>query len=269
MPPYFQSVKDLALEGDGSMARPIVLTSHLPWCDWVRLAGDAALLFSFGETPDERVNQQVLKVARVLARAAIPGVVSWVPAYTTLLVEFDPAAWHPATLVDALSGYVETSGEIAERGWTWEVPVLYGGSHGPDLSEVAQRLGLSPEEVIAQHSAQPYRIFCLGFAPGFPLAGLLPPSLRLPRRETPRTQVYPGAVAIAGAQTGIYPIRTPGGWHLIGETPVPLFDWSASPPTVYEPGDRLWFRPIAKEAFDALQRARENDGLTLRRVSME
>ncbi|MCY0877874.1 MAG: 5-oxoprolinase subunit PxpB [Firmicutes bacterium] len=246
---------------------PIVLADHLTWCEWARLAGDGALLLSFGETPSVEVNRQVHRVARLLDSVRWEGLLAWVPAYTTLLVEFDPAVWTPQDLLAALDQALASWEPSAERGWVWEVPVLYGGSHGPDLAEVAQRLGISPDEVIRLHTSTPYRIYCLGFSPGFPLAGLLPPPLRLPRRNTPRTAVYPGAVAIAGAQTGIYPLNTPGGWHLIGCTPVPLFDWSMSPPTPYQPGDALWFRSISADEFDALWSERERGRLQLKRVT--
>lgn len=222
-----------------------------PWTS-VHQAGDAALLLQFGHDLSEDTNDQIHQTAEAVLDAAWPGVLGVVPAFTTLLVEYDARLLNADQLLERLQS-LPIGPVLANSARTWDVPVLYGGDAGPDLVEVSARLGLAVDEVVAWHGAQAYRIYCIGFAPGFPLAGLLPKALRLPRRATPRTRVYPGAVAIAGAQTGIYPLATPGGWHLIGSTPVALFDWQETPPCVYRPGDRLRFRSVSEEEFQELK----------------
>lgn len=225
--------------------------SERPWTA-AHQAGDAALLLEFGHGLSEDANNRIHQTAEAVLAVGLPGVLGVVPAFTTLLVEYDARVVNADQLLDQLQALPLGRGS-ADTARTWDVPVLYGGEAGPDLVEVAARLGLGADEVVALHAAQSYRIYCIGFAPGFPLAGLLPEELRLPRRSIPRTRVYPGAVAIAGAQTGIYPAGTPGGWHLIGRTPVALFDWHETPPCVYRPGDRLRFRPISEREYQALQ----------------
>lgn len=131
-----------------------------------------------------------------------------------------------------------------------EIPVCYDGEFGPDLADVARHTGLSVEEVIARHSAVEYRVHCLGFAPGFPYLGGLPPELATPRRATPRQGVPAGSVAIGGAQTGIYPQSSPGGWNVIGRTPLRLFDADREPPALLKAGDRVRFRPITRGEFE-------------------
>lgn len=213
----------------------------------VRLAGDAALLMEFGDRPDPKTNRAVHQTARALTQAAIAGVWGVVPAYTTLLVEFDPDVIRAAALKERLLA-LELD-DIADNPRCFEIPTAYGGTFGLDFDEVAARLHLPPEDLIAEHARHPYQIYCLGFSPGFPLAGLLPESLRLPRRASPRTQVPAGSVAIAGFQTGVYPSESPGGWHLIGRTPARLFYRDREPPVLYAPGDVLRFRPIDAEEY--------------------
>jgi KipI family sensor histidine kinase inhibitor len=222
-----------------------------PWTA-VHRVGDAGLLLQFGTDLGEDSNDRVHQVAEAVLDAQFAGVVGVVPAFTTLLVEYDARRLTAEQLLEWLQ--VLPMGRSRPRSArTWDVPVLYGGNAGPDLEVAASQLGLRPDEVVSLHGAQIYRIYCIGFAPGFPLAGLLTPALRLPRRAIPRTRVYPGAVAIAGAQTGIYPLATPGGWHLIGRTPVVLFDWQDTPPCLYRPGDRLRFRAVSEEEYHALK----------------
>ncbi len=213
----------------------------------VRFAGDAALLMEFGDMPDPKTNRAVHQTARAVTQAAIPGVWGVVPAYTTLLVEFDPGTIGAMALKERL--LTLEIDDLAEKPRCFEIPTAYGGEFGLDFDEVAAKLALAPEDLIAEHVRHRYQIYCLGFSPGFPLAGLLPESLRLPRRASPRTQVPPGTVAIAGFQTGVYPSESPGGWHLIGRTPARLFYRDREPPVLYAPGDFLCFRPIDAEEY--------------------
>ena len=219
-----------------------------PGPEW-ELAGDGALIARFGQGLDEAANRAALAWA-VAIRADPPlGVWGVVPGHATLLVEFDPDIAGPEAVLAALR---RPPAAPAPPGRTWVIPVVYGGAFGPDLEEAADRLGLPPETLIARHSDRSYRIFCLGFAPGFPLAAPLDASLVLPRRDSPRPRVPAGSVAIAGRQTGIYPTPTPGGWHLIGRTPLTLFNPRITPPARWRPGDRLRFQRITAEMFGRL-----------------
>lgn len=214
------------------------------------VAGDAAVLLQFGGEIDPRVSRSIQTLFRALLRHPIRGLTGAVPSYTTLLLEWDPKATTKDEVLAAVEQRADlASAEVATR---WRVPVCYDQSFGIDLGHVAEATGLSPDQVIALHASQDYLIYCLGFAPGFPYCGLLPPVLRLPRRDTPRTRVEAGAVAIAGDQTGMYPMASPAGWHVLGRTPVRLFDPRRSPPVAYGPGDVLRFYPVSRQEFEAL-----------------
>lgn len=223
------------------------------------LAEDA-LLLRFGSTIDPAVNARVHGLAHALREAALPGITDIAPAYASLLLRFDPlTGMAPGALADAAAAIVGRSpsadtgspaaGSAARLA---EIPVCYGGDFGPDLGAVAAHAGLPIEEVIRLHQHPDYRVAMLGFAPGFPYLLGLDPALRMPRRANPRTRVPAGSVAIGGAQTGIYPCELPGGWQLIGRTPLALFDARRDPPCLLAPGDRLRFRAIAPDEFTRL-----------------
>ena len=216
----------------------------------IEALGDRALLIHCGETIDATINAQALAIARALEDARLPGILDIAPAYASVCVRYEPAAWtstdaapspfdhvaeHLRTLVDnAASDAATDTGSI-------EIAVTYGGPCGPDLADVTAHTGLSEEEVVARHSAAEYRVAMLGFTPGFAYLLGLDPALHMPRRATPRTRVPAGSVAIGGAQTGVYPRETPGGWHLIGRTPLSLFDPARDPPALLKPGMRVKF----------------------------
>ncbi len=198
--------------------------------------GDAALLVELGDELDPEVNGRVHWLARQLEGSA--GVVETVPAYASLLIEFEPAR----VTLDTLAGQVirdlreQGRGENAAAR-TVEIPTRYGGEFGPDLEFVGAHCGLTPEEVIRLHTGEPFRVFMLGFAPGFPYAGPTPEKIAVARLETPRLRVPAGSVGLAGRQTGVYPRESPGGWQLIGRTEMSLFDPSRNPPALLQPGD--------------------------------
>lgn len=207
--------------------------------------GEAALLVE-GEPADDRTNRAVIALARALDAAAPVGAQPSVPAVSSLLIPFDPlqlpAAVLEATIQRLLAG-LEPAPDTPER--VVEIAVCYGGEDGPDLLEVAARVGMTPQEVVALHAAPIYRVLLIGFAPGFPYLGPLPERLHLPRRSTPRTKVPAGSVAIAADMSGIYPAVLPGGWHLIGRTQQPLFEPQADSPSLLEPGVGVRFVPLA------------------------
>lgn len=224
------------------------------------LAEDA-LLLHFGDAIDEATSARVLAAAVAIARQ-LPSL-ECVPAYASLLLRFEPAAWRgdagdtPHALVRAAITDVLAAADVAHApAREVVIPVLYGGAHGPDLGTVARHAGLSEAEVIARHVAGHYRVAMLGFAPGFPYLLGLDPRLAVPRRADPRARVPAGSVAIGGMQTGIYPEALPGGWQLIGRTPLTMFDMRATPPSRLQPGDRVRFEAIDAARFDALQERR-------------
>lgn len=190
------------------------------------------------------------------ARNDVPGIVDAVPAIATLLLRFDPAKWplggtDPEWMdaaVEALAQRANGAGQAAESR-LHRIPVCYGGEHGPDLAWLAERVGLSRRDAIEKHSAVEYRVTMLGFAPGFAYLGGLDPALQVPRLDEPRKRVPAGSVAIAGAQTAIYPRATPGGWRIIGNARTQLFDPSNEQrPTLFMPGDRVCFEPVAESS---------------------
>ena len=206
--------------------------------------GDAALTVVLGDRVDpvlgERARAAAAAVRAAAAAGRVAGVVDVVPAYASLVVHYDPLAVAYAELETRVRDLVRTAGAGAatSRARRHEIPVRYDG---PDLAEVARRCGLEEGEVVARHAAAEYRVELVGFVPGFGYLAPLDPALVLPRRERPRPRVPAGSVAIAGAQTGIYPLDTPGGWHLIGRTDVVLFDPSREEPALLRAGDRVRF----------------------------
>ena len=208
----------------------------------LRPMGEAALLVELGDAMDESLNARVHALASAVDQVA--GVVEVVPAYASLLVEFDPARLTHATLCEQVNRALEresSANSAVRASRVIEIPTRYGGEFGPDLEFVARHNGLTPEAVIRLHTAQPFRVFMLGFTPGFPYLGILPPQIAAPRLATPRARVPAGSVGIAGRQTGIYPRESPGGWRLIGRTAVRLFDPAQNPPTLLRPGDYVRF----------------------------
>lgn len=219
------------------------------------LADSAVLVrLSSQEQVDLATVQAVWQVTDAIEQAGIKGLVDIVPAYATILLVFDPTAIAPDQLEREVRVAVATTRQFDER-QTREViiPVAYGGEYGPDLDDVARHTGLTPGEVIARHASAQYIVACMGFAPGWAYLLGLPPELEIPRLPNPRTRVPAGSVGIGGAQTGIYPLETPGGWRLIGRTPLRMFDPSRSEPSLLRPGDRVLFQPISPEQFRAIE----------------
>lgn len=216
-------------------------------------AGDEALLCAFDGGIDPQVNARVQAYAAAVRAAAIAGVVGVVPGYHSVLVSYDPRRLDGDELARILGdlGEAEPRPEPARH---HDIPVCYGGDYGPDLGEVAAATGLTPDEVVALHAGELYRVYCLGFSPGFPYLASLPLRLRLPRRTAPRREVAQGSVAIAGLQTGIYPFQSSGGWHLIGRTPVRVFSWREPVSALTRPGDTVSFHPIDAGTFARLER---------------
>lgn len=205
--------------------------------------GDSSLLVQLGDEVDITINQRVHALATLIAANPIEGVLESVPAYGTLLIHYDPLvlAYSKASQwVRSKLEQIQSSQHTQSR--YVEVPVSYGGEHGPDLESVAEYHNLSVEEVIRIHSEPIYTVYMMGFMPGFPYMGKLDNAIITPRLEVPRTNVPQGSVAIAGSQTGIYPLTSPGGWRLIGHTSLTLFDPHGDSPFLFAPGDEVKFR---------------------------
>jgi inhibitor of KinA len=208
--------------------------------------GDTTVLVQFGEEIRLSINQRVHALAGLLEASPPEGMIETVPAYAALLVHYDPLLISFTQVRDFLRGKLSQVEETVSHARSkphrrLEVPVRYGGRHGIDLESVAHQLRLSVEDVIRLHSERTYTVYMMGFTPGFPYMGRLDEALVTPRLETPRTRVPAGTVAIAGSQTGIYPIASPGGWRLIGWTPLTLFDPHADVPFLFAPGDEVKF----------------------------
>jgi KipI family sensor histidine kinase inhibitor len=212
------------------------------------LAGDAALVVEFGDKIDPAINRRVHTLAHTLAEQPLPGLGEAVPSYRSLLVHYDPLQLAHAEVESFVTEALQRCEDATlPEPRLVEIPTVYGGERGPDIGFVAEYNGLTVEEVIRLHSEATYTVYMLGFTPGFPYLGGLPDALVTPRLGTPRQRVSAGSVGIASAQTGIYPLATPGGWRLIGWTPVALFDPARTPPALLQPGDQVRFVPIAAE----------------------
>ena len=213
-------------------------------------AGDAALIVELPARIDPATSNRVIVLAREVRARCGELIRDAVVGYCSLTVYFDPLRLD----ADWLEGEIrrlneDLPEELAAEGAQIDVPVCYGGAFGPDLADVAAAAGLSEAEVIALHTGVPYRVYVVGFVPGFPYMAPVDPRIALPRRATPRTRVPAGSVALAAGQTGIYPTDSPGGWHIIGQTRVKPYDPSRSAPFLFQPGDTVRFRAISEGDF--------------------
>jgi inhibitor of KinA len=216
--------------------------------------GDRALLVELGGDINREVNHRVRMLYCSLVDRKLGGVVELIPSYAALLIVFDPLKMSLAGLKAGTLRLMETAdpSRIPEPK-TVRIPVVYGGDFGPDLLWLAERHRMTPDDVIRYHSGITYHVYMIGFTPGYPYMGEVPIEIATPRRDTPRTRVPQGSVGIAQRQTGIYPVTSPGGWQIIGRTPVMLFDPAAWPPTPLEIGDSVNFYPIEMETYENWQ----------------
>lgn len=221
---------------------------------------ESSLIISFGDVIHEEVHAQVIKAKALIEANPFNGFVETVPAYTTLAVYYDPTKVESTsetisgTVIQTLETLFETVSEdqLTVTGTLIELPVCYDPAFAPDLSTTAVSLNLSVEELINIHSGKTYKVFMIGFTPGFPYMGTVDERIFTQRKIQPRLKVEPGSVAIAGNQTGIYPFATPGGWNIIGRTPLLLFDRNRSNPFLLKAGDEVKFKQISKEEFETL-----------------
>lgn len=219
--------------------------------------GDAALLVEFGEAMSLETNRRVISLNDAILKAGIKGVEELVPTYRSLLIRYDPLE----------TSYEHIVFRVKDLEKTWEcsagnldgrktiVPVVYGDEYGPDLGHIARVHGLTEEQVIRLHSGREYRVYMIGFVAGFPYLGEVADEIATPRLETPRLKVPAGSVGIAERQTGIYPREAPGGWQIVGRTPLRLFDPQREPPALLKPGDTVEFTSISQGEYRMLLEA--------------
>ncbi len=219
----------------------------------VRPCGDAALAIELGAEIDADLNGRVLALDAVVAQAKPPGLIETIPTYCTLFVAYNPLITDFATLSGWLLNAARQPLSAPKPGRIWRFPVCYGGAHGEDLPFVAATAKLSEAEVVRKHTASPYRIYMMGFLPGFTYLGGLDPDLAVSRRNDPRLTSPSGTISIGGIQTGIQCLASPTGWHLIGRTPARTYDPARKTVFFLEPGDGVRFVAISADEFDALE----------------
>jgi KipI family sensor histidine kinase inhibitor len=223
--------------------------------------GDTALLIELGETINLEVNRKVVTLSDAIQNAYLNGVEELVPTYRSLLVRYNPLKITYEQLVSHVQSIEKAAEEmpLAEKSEKAIIPVVYGGENGPDLAYVAQYHGLVESKIVQLHSSREYRVYMIGFVAGFPYLGEVADEIATPRLETPRLKVPAGSVGIAEKQTGIYPREAPGGWRIIGRTPIKLFNPLQQPPALLKTGDIVKFKPISEKEFEALKASAEQN----------
>lgn len=218
--------------------------------------GDAALTIDFGNVIDESVNKKVVSLFEVAKKAPHPAIIDVVPAFSSLTVLYDVAALHTEDVLafEAMVAILENifSSQQSEDGRPahhFEIPVCYSERFGWDLPQLSREKNISVEDIIETHTSKSYRVYMLGFLPGFAYMGQLDGRIAMARKNVPRAKVFAGAVGIADRQTGIYPVTSPGGWQIIGRTPVSIFDAHAAQPVLFHPGDQVKFFSITEDEF--------------------
>lgn len=230
-------------------------------------AGDSGLVVEFGNEISEGINRRITYLTAALDRLRPPGLLDTVPTYRSILLNFDPLRITAGEIAGIVSGVMDgfSASPASAGGEVVEIPVLYGGDMGPDLGFISGHTGLSPEEVIRLHSSAEYLIYMIGFTPGFPYLGGMPKEIATPRLPKPRTSIPAGSVGIAAGQTGIYPVESPGGWQLLGRTPLRIFNYKRDPPFLLAAGDYLAFVPVTESEYNAIEQAEIAGTYRLRR----
>lgn len=218
--------------------------------------GDRGLRIQFGDAISPETNQRIRSFTVLLEKENIPGVEEWIPAYTALTVFYDPYVVKFTEMKQVLLDLYECLPQVAlPPAQVIHIPTRYGAEKGPDLADVAKHNGLDEQTVVEIHSRTPYLIYMMGFTPGFPYLGGMSRRIATPRLPKPRPKIPAGSVGIAGEQTGIYSMETPGGWRIIGQTPVKLYDPEKTPPVLLKAGNYIQFVPISDDEFDAIRQA--------------
>jgi inhibitor of KinA len=222
-------------------------------------AADSALVVEFGSAVDRRTSDRVLALAEKLERAGLPGVTEVVATFRSLSVNYDSLVSTGDELEQIIITLVNEPTRSSHGKRLWDIPVCYDVKFAPDIEDVARSVDLTVAEVAALHASTQYHVYMIGFVPGYPYRGDLPARLQLPRRPDPRTRVPPGSLAIATGMTAVYPYESPGGWHLIGTSPVRFFDANSAKGALLEPGDGVKFRPVRPDEFVRIRTAVDRD----------
>jgi len=222
-------------------------------------AADSALVIEFGSAIDRKISDRVLALAETLTSASLPGATEIVATFRSLSVNYDSLLTTGRELEQAITALAKRSDASSRIRKLWDIPVCYDPPYAPDIAEIAKTIGLTVAEVAALHAGTQYHVYMIGFVPGYPYMGDLPAKLRLPRRLDPRTRVPPGSLAIATSMTAVYPYESPGGWHLIGTSPVRFFDPDSAKAALLGPGDGVKFRPVTADEFSRIRLAVERN----------
>jgi len=216
--------------------------------------GDSSILVEFEQVISPEINARITTLVRLIKEQQFEGIVDMIPSYCALLITYDPRVMSYGTIKERVEKLLELDIEAKEEGTikVYEIPVCYDGEFGPDLDNIAKLAGMSKEEVIALHSASDYLIYMMGFMPGFPYLGGLDERIHTPRLDNPRLKIAEGSVGIGGASTGIYPLESPGGWQLMGRTPVKTYDPSREEPILLESGNYIRFVPISEAEYEEI-----------------
>lgn len=225
--------------------------------------GDTALAVEFGQSIDRAVAGRVVALARALNEESIDGVVETVPTYRSLLIHFDPDIVSAEQIEDRAQRMLHDLAEQTGPSRCWTIPACYDEAVAPDLQVVAEHAGLTGAQVAECHAGETYFVYMMGFLPGYPYLGDVPAPLVLPRRTNPRTRVPAGSLAIAQTMTAVYTLESPGGWHLIGRTPVPFFDARNDPPALLAPGDLVRFEPVSLDEIGRIEDQIHSDSYRL------
>jgi len=217
--------------------------------------GDAAILVEYGDTIDRDLNARVMALDAVVGDLSLDGVLETMPSFRSLMIRFDPLVTDQNALEEAVMPHARRAMADAKTGRRWKLPVCYDSEFALDLEEVAQNTRLTADEIIRLHSKTELHVYMIGFLPGHPYLGDLPEALNIPRRSNPRTKVPRGSVAIAIGMSVIYPVESPGGWSIIGRTPVRLFSFESENPSLFAPGDRIAIESISKGEFERIEAA--------------
>lgn len=227
------------------------------------ITSDTSISIVFGDKISDEINRRVNALALSLKKLEISGIIEFCPSYSSLMVSYDPAIISFKKLERKIRKLVKKGlSKESEDSILWEIPVCYGGKYGEDLINTAQLLRVCPEELIERHSGVVYKIYMLGFLPGFAYLGGLDSSIAAPRLSSPRKKIPVGSVGIGGQQTGIYPMSSPGGWRLIGTTPIDVYNINRENPILYSAGDYLKFISVSEKEFENIKLQTENGTYT-------
>ena len=217
-------------------------------------AGDSSILVEFGKVISPEINRKIAATVQLMKMQHIEGVVDIIPAFCSLLINYDPRVISYEEITERMQHLLKMDAKMDEgKKKVYEIPVCYGGEYGPDIANIAAHAGLTEEEVIKIHSSRDYLIYMLGFLPGFCYLGGLDERIHTPRLANPRIKISAGSVGIGGSQTGIYPLDSPGGWQLMGMTPVKTYDPDRNIPILVEAGDYIRFVPIDEEEYKRIR----------------